>query len=73
MEVVGALEVVRVLLVILRAFDLDCGVVEFVGRATHKVSHLSQSLEWLLRDDVSRHCVLASSQLPDMEVVYFDD
>lgn len=70
MDVIVALELVRVLLSVHGALDLDHGVVQAVFAAA-KVSHLLQGLEGVLgNDDVHGHCVLAHADGPNVQVVH---
>ena len=72
-QIVGALEMVWVLLVVMWAFNLDRGVVQSVRGSANQIGDLGKCLEGLLRDDVGRHGVLACTHLPDVYIVDVDN
>lgn len=58
-DVVIALEVVRVLVFVDGALHLHHGVVQVVLAAT-QISHLTESLQWVVRLDVDSHGELSN-------------
>ncbi len=71
MDIVVAMEGMWVLCFVINALNLDSCVVEFKLAATH-ISHLCQSLQWLVRLDVYRHGDFALCNGPHMQVMHVD-
>lgn len=72
MDVVLALERVRVLLGVINTLDLNGGVIKFV-LSTAQIGHLGQCLKGLDRLDVTRHGHLAHGDSPHVQIVKVDD
>ncbi len=65
MDIIVAVEGMGVLCLVINAFYLDSGVVEFKLAATH-ICHLCQSLQWLVRLNMYGHRDFALSNGPYM-------
>ena len=72
MDVVVAVEGVRVLCLVVDAFNLDCGMVQFELSAA-PVSHGSQRLQRLVRLNVHGHRHFALGNGPNVQVVHVND
>ena len=68
MQVIRALEVMRVLLNVFNTLNLNCSVVQLVFSA-YEVGHLRQRLKGPFTLYVRGHGIFALSNLPDMKVV----
>jgi len=72
MQVISALEVMRVLFNVFSTLNLDCSVMKIVFSA-YKVGHLRQRLKGLFTLNVRRHCIFTLSNLPYVYVVDVHD
>ena len=71
MDIVVAVESMRVLCFVINALHLDSSVVEFKLAATH-ISHLCQCLQWLVRLNMNRHGDFTLSNGPHMQVMHIN-